>query len=221
MKTKLINKWTLKVFLVGLIVAVSATHNLPASWPDVPLEQIIAQQAKHSTSTPAWGAASNGLQMSLSMAQETNTSLRSGAFLVGFRNVGNEAVLLNLGIALANGKTLLPQAISLRLTDAQGHERVLQFSDRRHPVIAGRTDNYVVALPPAGTCTVPVSLDQFWCPATREFHIALTNGPYRITAQFEGRSATQVNRDTERMRWMSFWQGTLQAAPLSTVYEQP
>ena len=62
---------------------------------------------------------------------------------------------------LANGKVMFPAAVRLVLTDPAENTRELQFFDRRYSVIAGRLDDFTVALRAGATYVFPVSLDQY------------------------------------------------------------
>ncbi|HOB97806.1 MAG TPA: serine/threonine-protein kinase [Verrucomicrobiota bacterium] len=176
-------------------------------------QSMPAPSALLATPTSSWGVASNGLQMSLSSIAESDL-LATNRFEVRIRNVGDKDVQLNVGISMANGNVHLPQAISLILTDAQRQTRVLEFANKRFPGVAGRVDDLVVGLQAGATYTLPLSLEQFWCPATGEPQTNLTNGQYRLMAQFVGRGAEHVNGDMGGMGLMSFWRGTLQSNPL-------
>src|SRR6266545_1657610 len=63
-----------------------------------------------------WGAAIEGLQMSISTAGSSKADVPE--FQVAFRNVGKQDVTLNLGFMLANGKVQFPRRIGLSLTEA-------------------------------------------------------------------------------------------------------
>jgi hypothetical protein len=69
---------------------------------------------------------------------------------------------------LANGKVMLPAAIRLLLTDPAGHTRELQFFDRRYPAVAGRVDDFTVALRARSIYALRVSLNQYWSPPRRK-----------------------------------------------------
>ncbi len=83
-------------------------------------------------------------------------------FRVTVENVGDKDVVLNLGMMLANGRVLLPDAIRLILVDPDGKSRELHFADRRYPGITGRVDDYAVPLRAGSANTLRLSLGNFW-----------------------------------------------------------
>ena len=132
-------------------------------------------------------------------------------FRVTLENVGDKDAVLNLGMMLGNGKVHLPDAIHLTLIDSRGKSRELHFSDRRYPGIAGRVDDYAIPLRAGSAYTVKLSLDNFWCPKTKEFRLNLKPGVYRVRSEFTGKGAQSVNGDMEGIKLMNFWKGTLQS----------
>ena len=132
-------------------------------------------------------------------------------FHVTIQNIGNKDVILNLGVMLANGKFLLPEAIRLVLTDPHGRARELHFSDKRFPGVAGRMDDYAIPLRSGSEYTVKLSLEDFWCPETKEFRLQLTPGEYQVRAVFWGKGAHHVNSDTKGLSLMHFWTGKLES----------
>ena len=132
-------------------------------------------------------------------------------FRVTFENVGDKDTVLNLGMMLANGKVLLPDAIRLILIEPDEKCRELHFADRRYPGIAGRVDDYAVPLRAGSTYTLRLSLGNFWCPETKEFQIKLKPGAYRVRSKLKGIGAHHINNDMEGISLMNFWKGTLQS----------
>ncbi|HEX3146311.1 MAG TPA: hypothetical protein VHQ64_20215 [Pyrinomonadaceae bacterium] len=155
------------------------------------------------------GAAVDGLQMCLA-ASGSNLQLTLG-------NVGDHDITVNLGIMLANGKVQLPDRVMIKFTDAQGKARVFKFSDFKYGAIAGRVDHYLVPLRVGSTYTLQLRLDQFWCQETKEFSIPLLAGENRLTAQFQGTSATQVNLDMGGVALMNFWLGKAESNTLTLL----
>ena len=93
---------------------------------------------------------------------------------------------------------------------------------RKFPGVAGRVDDFVVGLQAGATHTLRLGLDNFWCPVTKETQVNLTNGQYRLTAQFVGRGAEHLNIAAAGMRFMNFWRGRLQSNPVELdVGERP
>jgi hypothetical protein len=149
----------------------------------------------------------NGIQMCLASSGPTLD--------LTLRNVGERDVTLNLGMMLANGKTQLPTRLAMKFTDAQGRMRIFQFADKKHSVVAGRLDDYVVPLRAGSAYTLQLTLDQFWCAETNEFSIPLLQGENHLTAQFEGSGASAVNLDMPGVRLMNFWLGKLESNVLT------
>ena len=136
-------------------------------------------------------------------------------FNVSIENVGESDVIVNLGFMLANGKVMFPEAVRLLLTDPQGRSRELQYFDRRYPGIAGRVDDFVVALRAGSAYSLRLSLDRYWAAATKEWDLKLTPGRYQIEALCEGRGARSHNNDSPGIALLNFWKGTVRSAPLS------
>ncbi len=151
-------------------------------------------------------AATNGLQMSLSVVK-TNDRNDPG-FEVTFKNVGENDVCLNLGYMLANGKVQLPAQIHLKLGDAGGKIRELDFADKRYGAVAGRVDDYAVPLRSGSSYTLELRLGQFWSPGTKEFALKLEPGRYWVSAWYQG-NGTQT--DLHNTLLMNFWQGRLES----------
>lgn len=132
-------------------------------------------------------------------------------FRLSLENTGVHDVVLNLGTMLANGKVHLPDAIRLILTDAGGESRELHFSDRRYPFVGGRVDDYMVSLRAGSSYSIKVSLDDYWSPDTKEHRLNLPPGEYRLRAEFTGSGARHINLDTQGMKLMNFWRGTVRS----------
>lgn len=87
--------------------------------------------------------------------------------------------------------------------------------------IAGRVDDYLVALRAGSMYTVKLSLNQFYSPDTKEFELKVPAGKYLITANFEGHGAQAVNLDTQGIKLMNFWLGKAQSNVLTIVGFDP
>lgn len=157
-----------------------------------------------------WGSSVDGLQLSLAAAQMDN---REGV-QVAIQNAGDHDLILNLGAMLANGKVLLPNNISLNVTNAEGKTRTFIFGDKKHSSVFGRMDAYIIPLRVGSIYTLTLTLDQFWCNETKEFEVKLLPGKNQLTAQFEGTGATFVN-DMPAMKLMNFWLGKVQSNTLA------
>ncbi|MBA7485176.1 hypothetical protein ES707_20711 [subsurface metagenome] len=150
------------------------------------------------------------LRMSIIATTRENAN-ETSVFCVTLENAGDKDVVLNLGMMLANGKVHLPAAIRLILTDTNGQSRELHFFDRRYAAVAGRIDDYVVPLRAGSTYTVKLSLDDYWCPETKQFQLKPKPGEYHIRAELTAKGASCVNSDMEGVKLMNFWKGKLQS----------
>jgi len=156
---------------------------------------------------PAWGPASEGLRIGISVVAE-DADNRTPMFDIWIENVGEEDVIMNLGMMLANGKKQYPVAIRLRILDSQKRSRELHYGD---PNVMGRVDDYMVALRVGSRYSVRVSLDKFWCPNTKEFKLELAGGTYEVSAHLTGIGPTHPNTGTEGLDLLNFWIGELQS----------
>lgn len=112
---------------------------------------------------------------------------------------------------LANGKVMFPGAVRLRLTDSHGTTRELEYFDKRYPAIAGRVDDFIVALRAGSVYAIRISLERYWSRATKEFDLTLQRGRYQIEARFDGQGAQSINGDTAGIALLNFWKGTLRS----------
>jgi hypothetical protein len=130
-------------------------------------------------------------------------------FRLELRNAGQNDLVVNLGMMLANGKRQYSNAVALTLTDAQGKSRRLDL--RAPAMIAGRVDPFVVPIPVDATYSIPVNLDGYWPAASKEFHYKLKPGTYSLEAQFTGRSVSQqeANLDVKGIALMPYWTETV------------
>lgn len=160
-------------------------------------------------SVKTWGEAVSGLQMTIYLDQAEGAPSKAPKFRVELRNAGQNDLVVNLGMMLANGKRQYPNAVALTLTDAQGKSRRL---DLREPaMIAGRVDPFVVPIPVDATFSIPVNLDGYWPAASKEFDYKLKPGTYSLEAQFTGRSVSQreANLDVKGIALMRYWTETV------------
>ena len=161
---------------------------------------------------PTWGQSIDGLR--LGIAGGRNAPSSGGEFTLALQNTGSRDFVVNLGLMLANGQVMFPTAVRLAITDPAGKSRELKFIDRR---VAGRVDDFTVALRGGAMYAFPVSLDQYWSEATKEFGLKLTPGRHRISAQFDGTGAKIPNPDMKGVALLNFWKGTVR----SGVFEFP
>ncbi len=154
-----------------------------------------------------WGAAADGLQMSVEIAESKKVDIPELRFII--RNVGEKDAILNLGTMLANGKTQLPDKIGFILTDAKGKTRKFDFFDGKYGAIAGRVDDYIVPLRSGSTYELKIGSDKFYSMETHEIGSKLPSGKYQIIAHFEGDGAEIRNLNTNS------WKGKLQSNTLT------
>ena len=169
-----------------------------------------ADPSRRTVDNLQWGQPSDGVQISLSSTDANGSNLQ-----VAFRNVGDHDVTLNLGSMLANGRVQLPNDVNINFTDAQGRSRVFKFADKKHSFVAGRLDDYVVPLRVGSMYTLVLSLDQFWCPETKEFEIPLLPGKNQLTGRFHGSGARLGNLDMQSIKLMNFWLGNVESNTLT------
>ena len=191
---------------VGLVVAITAIGLIPPSLGQAPL---MAGQA--------WGESNNGLRIRIAAVNRNGASSADVEFEVALENTGAADVVLNLGDMLANGKVMLPSSVRLVLTDQSGQTRELQYFDRKYPGVAGRVDDFTVALRVGSIYTIRATMDHYWSPSTKEFGVPLPRGRYRILARFQAEGAQTTNSDMPGMALMNFWRGTVQSNPLEFV----
>jgi hypothetical protein len=165
----------------------------------------------------AWGPSVDGLRIGVSAPARTDPKA-SAAFDVSLQNTGTEDFILNLGSMLANGKVMFPSAVRLVLEDRSGSRRELDYFARQ--TIAGRLDDFIVALRAGSTYTLRVSLDQYWTPATKEFDVKPAAGRYRVWARFEGQGATTRNLDMQGVGLFNFWRGNVQSGATEVEIRQ-
>jgi hypothetical protein len=155
----------------------------------------------------AWGQSVDGLRIGIAGAPTVPSS--GAGFNIALQNTGSRDFVLNMGMMLANGKVMFPTAVRLALTDPAGNSRELKFLE---PRVSGRVDDFTVALPVGATYAFPVSLDQYWSEATREFGLTLAPGPHRVSARFYGNGAMVANADMRGVALLNFWNGTVRSS---------
>lgn len=172
--------------------------------------------AAQTTSGVMWGNARAGLRIGIAAVPATVSSERA-RFELSFSNVGNSDFVLNLGSMLANGRVMFPDAVRIGLTSPDGTSREFKFFDRRYPGVAGRIDDFIVALRAGATYLLPVTLDQFWNAEAGIYGVRLKPGRNRISARFEGRGAAHPNLDTPGIKLLNFWTGSVESAETQFV----
>lgn len=180
-----------------LVLAMSALGFSPASaQPNSSPEQV-------------WGAASDGMRMSIAAVKSGSTTQGDAEFYVAFQNVGSKDMVLNLGFVLANGKVAEPSSVRLALTDPKGQRA--EFPWLKTQIILGRIDDFIVVLPAGATYILKLKLDEYCC---RSPVLKLIRGHYRIAARFQGKGAQHVNLDTPGVRLLNFWVGAVESNSL-------
>ena len=166
---------------------------------------------------PAWGQAIGGLRIGIATVNASTASPADMAFDVALENNGTADFVLNLGHMLANGKVMFPSSIRLVLTDSSGLARELEYFDRKYPGIAGRVDDFTVALRVGSVHTIRATMDHYWSSETKEYGVKLTRGRHRIVARFQGEGARTHNLDMPGGALLNFWKGIVQSNPLEFV----
>lgn len=179
------------------------------------LTTTLGLSAQAPTAPVMWGWAQDvlrldGLRLGIS-SQSTTAPLERAGFVISLQNVGAKDFVLNLGIMLANGRVMFPQAVRIVLTNPDGRSRELKIPT---PRIAGRVDDFIVALRGGATYVLPITLDQYSSEETGEYGVKLKPGRHRISARFDGRGAANANLDTTGVKLLNFWQGSISSGVL-------
>lgn len=183
----------MKVRALLLSAVIVLSFNLPAA----------TGASSDSIHDSEWGLPVNGLQMSISEDEPTNDG--NPRFQVQFRNIGKQDFMLNLGRVLGNGRTQIPDRISLELPDPSGKTQRLKFFN--NIFVAGRVDDYVIPLKTDSTYSITVDLDQFYSPDSKGFNLRLTSGRTKVVGSLDGLVAMNINSDTPGIALMEFWTG--------------
>jgi hypothetical protein len=140
-------------------------------------------------------------------------------FRVEMRNLGNQDLVLNLGIELANGAKQYPDAVKCTLTTPDG--RVLHLESMEPGIIAGRVDPLIVPLPAGALFSFLVDLNEYAAPKEKIWQLAFPRGRYTLQAEYTGRAVpqSQANVDVRGIALMHYWVGTATSAPLVFTIE--
>jgi hypothetical protein len=197
----------MRIFISACVVAwLSASHSVAQT----------ESQAVH-TVAAEWGTVNDGLRMAISSLPSENAASRERRFSVAIENVGDHDVVLNLGYMLANGKVMFPTAVAMIVADARGQTRELRYFDRRYPGVAGRVDDFTVALRAGSVHVLRLSLDHYSSTTTGEVTSELAPGRYRVEARLDATGASSLNLDTQGIGLMNFWKGTLRSNSVEFV----
>lgn len=168
----------------------------------------VSAQSVAKTEGSQVGTETNSLR--LTIAQKG-----SGAnFSVELHNEGTQALILNVGMMLANGRQQYADRIQLHLRDPN---RGLLHLDRIGlGGIAGRMDPMVVPLPPGATFALGIDLTQYGAPKEKDWQLNLSPGHYMLQAEYTGIGVSQrtTNLDMAGIALMPFWTGHVQSANL-------
>src|SRR3984893_14726983 len=100
---------------------------------------------------------------SLTLKATCRTSNGRAELRSTLRNVGADDTSLVLGIAVGNGRRLLPNALVLSVKAADSSAtRDFEYFDPSVPAIFGRLDPWIVSLPSASEFSITRPLSHFW-----------------------------------------------------------
>jgi hypothetical protein len=139
----------------------------------------------------------------LSLIQEASPA----HFRAELRNAGVQALTLNLGTMLDNGREQYVDRIHLLLTSDKGEQLHLQMAGPA--MIMGRADPLVVPLPAGATFTLPIDLRNYIALQEKVWNLSLDPGHYTLTAEYEGVGVSQAsaNLDMKGIALMPYWIG--------------
>ncbi len=169
-----------------------------------PPPQTASNAPAASHPAPVYGEVVRGLQVSISPDQASYAAGDEVTLHVALRNAGDDDLVLNLGMMLANGKKQYATAVGLILTDASGQDRTLALMGS---AVAGRIDDYLVPLPKGAVYMLETVLSDYWCDQSKEWRIRPAAGRYIITATFVGEAPQYVNNDMEAVKLIPVWTG--------------
>jgi hypothetical protein len=138
---------------------------------------------------------------------------RPTQFRVELHNSGNRPLVLNVGIALANGNRQYANAVHYSLTMPSG--KVVDLVPMEPGFISGRVDPLVMPLPAGATFSFPLDLETFLSiKQGRDW--MLHPGRYSLRAQFTGVgvSVSDMSWDVQGIALMPFWTGEAISAPV-------
>lgn len=158
---------------------------------------------------PQSGQVNRELKMNVHLDAAAVGESKVPKFRVELQNAGEDDLILNFGITLANGRKQYPKDIVLLLTDSQGKARRFELKEPFY--VAERVDHLIVPLPVGSLFSIPVDLEKYWAAASKEFEYKLKPGTYFLEAQFSGRGLTQpeANLDVKGLALMPYWTGSI------------
>jgi hypothetical protein len=148
---------------------------------------------------PPWAAAPTTLSVTLSDLHVTSDKRLEAN--VAIQNTGVNDTMLNVGIMLANGATLLPAQIFLvaRSSDGQLHKLTVAGGPQ---AIAGRIDPMVVPLPRQATYIVHLQ----WAAYPK-----MDAGTYDFYAEVKGTPPYDRNLEMPGENLLKCWVGTVRS----------
>jgi hypothetical protein len=146
---------------------------------------------------PVFGAPSSNLMLGISHDRARQSD--PAALEVHFRNASEAAFILNLGAMLDTGKVMEPMFLSLAVTDSSGSTRTFHWA--RPFFVAGRLDDYPVALRAGASYSLPVNIADFWDDQAADRMLRLEPGRYRIEALFQGRGSHAKGSNMTLLPW--------------------
>jgi hypothetical protein len=159
---------------------------------------------------------STGLRMVIVPNEPASgSSVPIARFRVTIENDGDKDLIVNLGYMFGNGQVMLPTSLELIHTDPAGRTRELRFFSphkRSRGMNPGKLDDYILALSSGATYGFSLDLDEYWCPATKEYPVRLSKGQHRIQARL---NAGAVRSSTGDLALLRLWLGTVQSSSVS------
>lgn len=131
-----------------------------------------------------WGAAANGLQLRIYLDKAASERSKAPKFRVEMRNVGQEDILLNLGVVTRNGEQY-PTAVSLTLADSQNLFQLIELK-RSVPASDGGNETLYLPLSVGAAFSFPIDLENYWAVNSKMFDSKLKPGTYWLAAHLNG-----------------------------------
>jgi len=128
-------------------------------------------------------------------------------FIVTIENISDKDIAVIMG-SIVGHKYWSTGINILTLIGPNEKSRKLQHNGFRR---AGRADHYIVPLMDKSKYTIRLSLDDYISPDTLEYQLILEPGEYKIRATFVANVPTRFNVDLVGLKFMNFWEGTLQS----------
>jgi hypothetical protein len=157
----------------------------------------------------AAATSSNGPTLMLTSTPEPHL------FRVELHNSGTQDLVLDLGMALANGAKQYPNAIEFALTTSDG--RILHLVPVNDlGMIGGRVDPLIVPLPSGATFSFLINLEKYLSPQEKDWKLHLSRGRYTLQAEYTGRAVpmTEANLDVKGIALMPYWVGRVASTPV-------